>query len=507
MAAQLISRKFLLSILVVLSCTGFCSELGAQTSTTNAPAARYAHTAVWTGTEMIVWGGTDGSTLFNNGGRYNPANNTWSAMSSVGAPSGRVYHTAVWTGTEMIVWGGSGAGDGARYNPSTDTWTAVTNVAAPGGREQHSAVWTGNRMIIWGGLSGSTPYADGYSYNPVTDSWTVISNATAPGGRSGHSAVWDSTEMLVWGGAVVGGVFNNGAGYNPSTDTWATMGATGAPAGRSNHAAVWTGSLMVLWGGIVVPGSTTVNTGGRYNPSTANWQSTALTGAPSARWYHTGVWTGSRMVVWGGSTAGSIVSTDSGGLYDPTGDTWLPSSLSGAPSPRAQHTAVWTGVGGRMIVWGGWNGTAPTNTGGVLDPLTNTWGNPSAPTVTGVLPSTGSTSGGTTVTISGTNFTGTSSVTFNGSAATAITVVSATSITCTTPAGVAGAASVIVTTPNGTNTPNSAFTYTSGSSGGGGGGGGGDDGGCSTGEAAGGLLLALIAIAFVGRLRRLHRVA
>src|SRR5437773_6191677 len=31
------------------------------TSTTNAPAGRYEHTAVWTGSEMIVWGGDNGS--------------------------------------------------------------------------------------------------------------------------------------------------------------------------------------------------------------------------------------------------------------------------------------------------------------------------------------------------------------------------------------------------------------------------------------------------------------
>ena len=39
-------------------------------SITNAPTARSRHTAVWTGSEMIVWGGGDGATYFNTGGRY-----------------------------------------------------------------------------------------------------------------------------------------------------------------------------------------------------------------------------------------------------------------------------------------------------------------------------------------------------------------------------------------------------------------------------------------------------
>src|SRR5262245_1808053 len=77
------------------------------TDTVGAPSARWLHTAVWTGSEMLVWGGSDrvGSYL-NTGGRYDPATDTWAALSTEGAPSARAYHTAVWTGTEMIVWGG-----------------------------------------------------------------------------------------------------------------------------------------------------------------------------------------------------------------------------------------------------------------------------------------------------------------------------------------------------------------------------------------------------------------
>jgi hypothetical protein len=40
------------------------------TSTTNAPTARELHTAVWTSSEMIVWGGYDGTNFLNTGGRY-----------------------------------------------------------------------------------------------------------------------------------------------------------------------------------------------------------------------------------------------------------------------------------------------------------------------------------------------------------------------------------------------------------------------------------------------------
>src|SRR5438876_766761 len=95
------------------------------TNLTSVPDARAFHTAVWTGSEMIIWGGGE-NPYSNTGGRYNPIADSWTATSTTNAPSGREAHSAVWTGTEMIVWGGLGPfpdpNTGGRYNPNTDTW-------------------------------------------------------------------------------------------------------------------------------------------------------------------------------------------------------------------------------------------------------------------------------------------------------------------------------------------------------------------------------------------------
>ena len=86
---------------------GCVEDTWTATSTTNAPSARAGHTAVWTGSEMIVWGGgASGPTYLNTGGRYNPSTDSWTATSTTNAPGARSGHTAVWTGSEMIVWGG-----------------------------------------------------------------------------------------------------------------------------------------------------------------------------------------------------------------------------------------------------------------------------------------------------------------------------------------------------------------------------------------------------------------
>ena len=75
------------------------------------------------------------------------------------------------------------------------------------------------------------------------------------------------------------------------------------------------------------------------------------------------------------------------------------------------------------------------------------------PTVTSISPTSGTTAGGTSVTITGTNFISGTTVTIGGSSCTSVVVVSSTSITCTTPAGTAGAQDVVVATgvsPNAT---------------------------------------------------------
>ena len=81
------------------------------------------------------------------------------------------------------------------------------------------------------------------------------------------------------------------------------------------------------------------------------------------------------------------------------------------------------------------------------------------PTFSSIAPITGTTVGGTPVTITGTGFTGASTVTFDGINAGTIVVASDTRITATTPAHAAGAVNVVVTTGGGAATGTGAFTY------------------------------------------------
>jgi N-acetylneuraminic acid mutarotase len=234
----------------------------------------------------------------------------WKAIPNE-VPEPRSGHTAVWTGSEMIVWGGESAAGvestGGRYVPATDTWTFTSTAGAPA-LTLHTAVWTGTKMIVWGGYSPSVLTGTGGQYDPSTDSWTPTSTkANAPAGRKGHTAVWTGTEMIVWGGDdSAAHLLNSGARYNASTDTWlATSSGANLPRARTGATAVWTGSEMIVWGGRGSAGDT--NTGGRYAPSTDSWTATSTgSNVPSGRTLHTAVWTDSVMIVWEESPARAV---------------------------------------------------------------------------------------------------------------------------------------------------------------------------------------------------------
>lgn len=325
------------------------------TTTTNAPLPRAHHTAVWTGTEMIVWGGYGANdTYLNSGARYNPSSDTWSSTSTVNAPPARAWHTAIWTGTEMIVWAGFSASggylnSGGRYNPVTDTWTPISSVNAPTVRYQHCAVWTGSEMIVWGGFKDIVLNTGG-RYNPTTDSWTPVTTSNAPVGRLNYTATWTGNEMVVWGGQGNPSHLQSGGRYNPNTDSWTATTTLAAPSQRRDQTAVWDGREVIIWGGNPTYLIDQRNTGSRYEPSTDTWTPTTMNNVPSARAFHAAVWTGDEMFVWGGSSFNGPLLSD-GGRYNPSSNTWISTCGTNAPAARIDATVVWTGR--EAIVWGG----------------------------------------------------------------------------------------------------------------------------------------------------------
>ena len=125
---------------------------------------------------------------------------------------------------------------------------------------------------------------------------------------------------------------------------------------------------MIVWGGHTRAAGLPValDTGGLYDPATDAWTPISTSGAPHPRGYHAAVWTGSKMIVWGGYDEGTDTLLGDGGIYDPARDVWTPLSTTGAPTARLLHTGVWTGS--RLVVWGGQASSGDTDTGGMYEP-------------------------------------------------------------------------------------------------------------------------------------------
>jgi N-acetylneuraminic acid mutarotase len=329
--------------------------------TMGAPSTGRANTAyVWTGSELLIWGGdpTGGSSPVSSGYRYDPVLSRWVMMSSSGAPTPRLTSTAVWTGSQMLIWGGTEVvgttltqlSTGGRYLPGSNAWIQMTPIGAPSGRYAHSAVWTGSEMIIWGGYGTSATdlQSDGARYDPDLNQWSTLATSGAPSARYLHSTVWTGTDMVVWGGHGPGlQDLDDGARYEAASRTWFPLPTTGAPGARGGHYGVWTGSEMIVWGG--GNNAQSFGDGGRWNAGTNQWASMTTTGAPRAHTRGRGVWGGHELLVWTGVVSGSPVSE--GGRYDPFTNTWAPISTVNAPEGHDYPAAVWTGT--ELLIWGG----------------------------------------------------------------------------------------------------------------------------------------------------------
>ena len=107
--------------------------------------------------------------------------------------------------------------------------------------------------------------------------------------------------------------FNSGGIYDPIQNNWTSTSLNNVPDGRAYHTAIWTGIKMLVWGGIGTINNNQLNSGGIYDPLQNNWVSITLSNAPESREFHTGVWTGTKMIVWGGMYLGNRL--NSGGIY------------------------------------------------------------------------------------------------------------------------------------------------------------------------------------------------
>ena len=340
-----------------------------QLSSENGPSARSEHAAVWTGEAVFVWGGLPSgvSNSLGDGFLFDPFANqgagSWLMTSDAHAPEARHDFGAVWTGSEVFLWGGASDSDddrhflgtGSLYNPSSDSWSAVSTQNAPVARAGHITVMGDEQVLIWGGYAGSGTdskelLTSGSIYDLLNDTWSPISELNAPSPREKAAGVWIGDKLMIWGGFDGSSSLMDGAIYDPASGAWTGVSSENAPSARHNHNMIWTGSLVLVWGG-QSSDSGALASGALYNPVNGTWTEMSLENAPSARFLASGTWTGKELMVWGGRTEDASPYLNDGGLYSLESNSWTKLPAYESLLGRSNHGAVWTGQS--VLIWGG----------------------------------------------------------------------------------------------------------------------------------------------------------
>jgi N-acetylneuraminic acid mutarotase len=327
---------------------------------------------VWTGKQLLVYGvagvAPDGNFLKAAAvaEAYDPAARTWRRLPDPpGQPDSFIRHSAVWTGSKMLVLGPFST---LSFDPASNRWRRLPR--GHGG----FAVWTGSELIAWGGGCCGDAFSDGVAYRPASNTWRKLPASPLAGSQSPVGA-WTGRELIL----LVGGLSPDGkpwparlaraAAYDPATNRWRRIAPPPAP--RYGATAAWDGREVVLVGGRGGPSARTLQrVGFAYDPRTNRWR--RLAPMPSGREQAAALWTGNRLLLWGGQAGcgGCSAYARRGLAYDPKADRWSPlprSPLRG----RVDATVVWTGRS--LIVWGGGSGHPPyagLNDGAVYTPAT-----------------------------------------------------------------------------------------------------------------------------------------
>jgi N-acetylneuraminic acid mutarotase len=300
-------------------------------------------TSVWTGRQLLVFGRTPATNpSVNIAEAYDPAAKTWTRLSPPAGPRYSPGYKAVWTGKEMLDFGPFSS---VAFNPATNRWRPLRR-SLPGG----IVVWTGREAIGWGGGCCGDAWSNGAAYNPATDTFrnlrpSPLSPSQVPVGA------WTGRELVLFvsgynpDGKRYPTRFARAAAYNPATDTWRRITPLPAPSGS----AIWDGHELLVVGGGAHSQSAVA-----YNPATNRWR--RLASLPTGRIGAAAVWTGKRLLLWGGENARSSAVAPGGLAYDPRANRW--STIPPAPLKAREGSAVaWNGHA--LIVWGGEIGTPP----------------------------------------------------------------------------------------------------------------------------------------------------
>lgn len=262
------------------------------------------------------------------------------------------------------------------YNPANDTWTPTgsLNVGRALPVSPYMINLADGRILVASGQGASgEPLSSTEIYDPNTGVWSFAANSNVARYRA-VLAPLPNNKVLLATGNTGGSIIQSAEIYDPSSNSWSFTGSVNIGRDEVPSVAVLNDGRVMIAGGN--PGG---NTAEVYDPQTGIWTLSTMPLSMNG---------GSLTVLGNGKVLG--IGGSSVALYDPSLNTW--SSLSSLSAPKYYHGAILLSDG-KVLAFGGNNGSVRVSNSEIYDPSTNTWtAGPSLPsaydTIIGVkLPS------------------------------------------------------------------------------------------------------------------------
>jgi hypothetical protein len=439
----------------VFTNSGSCVAFGKDGSGNNLlVAVGSGGNTIATSTNGTTWIGLGVTVFTSQGLSVTYANNLWVAVGQGTNSIATSTDGTVWTGrTGTSIF--SNKGIGVAFN--NGLWVAVGDGTNSIATSPDGVVWTGRGKTNLSGWGRGIAYGKDGNNNGL---WVAIGQGT--------NSIATSPDGITWTGRTGTSIFSNqGIGVAFNNGLWVAVGEGTTTIATSTDGVNWTSrgktTFSVLGYNVTFNNGLWIAVGEGTNSIATSPDGTVWTGRGTSIFsnYGSGVAVGviTAPVI-------SSISPSAGAIVGGTSVTITGTNFTGAKSVTFNGLSATTinVVNSTTITC-----ITPARTAGAVGIIVTTEEGPSGefssftyiipPSITGISPSSGSTEGGTNVTITGTSFIGATSVTFDGLAATTINVVNSTTITCITPARSTGAVGIIVTTLYGTSSAFSPFTY------------------------------------------------
>jgi hypothetical protein len=355
------------------------------------PSARRQHAMAYDfpRDKVVLFGGNSGG---DETWEWDGASGIWTERTPAGAkPSARFLHAMAFdvSGGKVVLFGGYDAAktcsgglsiycqDTWEWDGATGAWMQRTPLGAkPSARQEHALVSDAARgkVVLFGGYTGSSKQ-DSWEWDGALGTWTERTPAGAkPTARVFHAMAFDASraKTVLFGGT---------EGSTGVQDTWEWDGATGTwtdrtpagvkPSARHRHRMAYdeARARVVLFGGYdnakICSGGSSDYCGDtwEWDSASGTWTERTPAGAkPSARYLHAMAYdvARSKVMLFGGFDGEYKQDTWE---WDGDTGTWTDRTSAGTKPPaRNDHALAGDVARGKLVLFGGWNGSYPQGT-------------------------------------------------------------------------------------------------------------------------------------------------